>query len=152
MPKEKEKKVKKNPLLDAEEDTSKEEETAEDTADEAEEEAEESVEEKPVKKTAKVPVKAPVNIGEELKSDMTNVKNIIDAEPKVHFMVPLAEGEKAGTTHDVFINGYKYSVKKGVMVQIPESVFNLLADHYKITSEAGQAYRVDLDAGKQTAL
>lgn len=176
-PKKAAKPVKKNPLLEAEEDTSKEEETAEETqdesaedsAEEAEEEAEddsdsedsdesedeEEVEEaKPVKKAAAKPAApAPkVNVDDELKSDIARTKAVLDAEEKVHFMIPLAEGEKAGAFHDCFINGYRVSVKKGVMTMVPRSIAELLANHYQVTADAGADFRLDLNEKKQDAL
>lgn len=150
-------KVKKNPLL-ADEDTSEnEEETVEETADEVVEDAEEvDVEEeapaKPVKKAAPVAPVAKVNIGNELLSDIARTKKTLDAEPKIRFFVPLFEGEKAGSIHQCFINGYMFSVKKGVMTDVPETVAALLADHYKITGEAGADFRLDLSSNKQDAL
>lgn len=167
-PKKAAKPVKKNPLLEADEDTSTEEETAaEDTqdesaedseADEAEEgdneEAEEEVEvapKKAAKKAPEAPAKKPI-IGDELASDIARTKAVLEREEKVHFMVPLAEGEKPGATHDVFINGFKTTVKKGVMTMVPRSVADLLANHYKVTAEAGADFRLDLNDEKANHL
>ena len=163
---------KKNPLLDADEDTSTEEDTDveettdEDASEEADEEEveddaddseeEEEVEEKPVKKapakTASTAAKPKVNVADEAMSDIRTTKQILDAEEQVQFFVPLFEGEKPGAVHDCFINGHKVSVKKGIMTKVPASVAALLADHYKITAEAGADFRLDRNADKQNAL
>lgn len=161
----KEKDPKKNPLLDADEDTDVEEteeeatdeettdeDVSEDSDDSEDEEAEEEVE---APKKATAPAKAPapkVNVADQAASDIRTTKQILDAEEQVHFMVPLFEGEKPGAVHECFINGYKFAVKKGVMVMVPRSVAELLAEHYKINAEAGADFRLDLNADKQNAL
>lgn len=145
MPKETKKK---NPLLD--EDTSKEDgvkETDTEKVGKTKVDAGENTSPAPTKVGEKK-----VDIASAAKSDIQRTKAILDAEPKVRFLVPLAEGEKAGATHDCFINGYKYTVKKGVMMDIPSSIAELLANHYKIISEAGQEYRIDGDQKKEDAL
>lgn len=152
---------KKNPLLDADEDTSvNEEETADEAvsedADEAEDEGAEEeapvAPKKPVKAKVEAPVAPKVNIGNELQSDIRRTKAALDAEEKIRFFVPLFEGEKKGGIHQCFINGYMYPVKKGVMTEVPISIANLLADHYRITSEAGEDFRLDRDDKKADAL
>lgn len=138
--------AKKNPLLEEEEvlnDSEVEETTDETTEDE--------VDEKPTKKSVDTPTKRD-NTVEALNSDIKITKKIIDAEEKVQFMIPLAEGEKPGAVHDCFINGYHVAVKKGVMTFVPRSIAELLANYYKITSEVGQEYRIDNDSKKQDAL
>lgn len=65
-------------------------------------------------------------------------KKVLDAEPKVSFIIPLMPGEKEGAYEIVNINGYQVTIKKGVMVDIPRSVAMVLANHYQITMSAGQ--------------
>lgn len=62
-------------------------------------------------------------------------KEKLHSEPKVRMMIPLDPGEKAGSYRTVIINGYRFDVKKNVMVDLPQSVANLLADAYSITTE-----------------
>jgi len=64
-------------------------------------------------------------------------------EPKVSFIIPLADGEKPGASEIVNINGYQLNIKKGEMVEIPKSVASILADHYRITMNAGADKRID---------
>lgn len=160
----KEEKPKKNPLLDADEDTAEDtaEETADETTDEevdetdeseADEEAEDEAPKKATAPKASAPAEKPkVNADVELASDIRTTKQILEAEEKVHFMVPLFEGEKPGAVHECFINGYRYPVKKGIMVLIPRSIAELLSEHYKINAEAGADFRLDMNADKQNAL
>jgi hypothetical protein len=152
----KETKNKKNPLLD--EDTSNEEETGADSTEN--ESGDNQVDEKPKPKAPKKAGKAPapvapvakVDIAQAALSDIRATKQILDAEEQVHFLIPLAEGEKSGSVHDCFINGYKVTVKKGVMTKIPRSVAELLANYYKISSEAGADFRLDRNKDKEDAL
>lgn len=152
-----EKEPKKNPLLDSDEETSASEEAEEsDEVTELDEPEEEETEEAP-KKAPSAPSKpeeaAPkVNVAAEMLSDIARTKKILDAEEKVQFYVPLFEGEKPGSIHQCFINGYMVPVKKGVMTLVPQSIANMLADHFKINSEVGADFRLDLNENKQNAL
>lgn len=62
-------------------------------------------------------------------------KEKLSKEPKVRMMIPLDPGEKAGAYRTVIINGYRFDVRKNTMVDLPQSVANLLASAYRITSE-----------------
>lgn len=156
-----EKEPKKNPLLDADEETSDESQDSSQDSDEVTEldepEEEEQVEEAPKKapsapsKPEEKPVEK-VNVASEMLSDIARTKKILDAEEKISFYVPLFEGEKPGSIHQCFINGYMVPVKKGVMTLVPRSIAEMLANHFKINSEAGADFRLDNDERKQQAL
>jgi len=135
----KENKKAKNPLLGEE---------VEETTEEVVEEETEVV----ATPTATKAVSPKQNADDALLSDIELTKKILDKEEKVHFMIPLVEGEKPGAIHDCFINGAKFSVKKGIMTMVPQSIANLLAEHYKVGMEAGAAYRLDMNAEKQDRL
>lgn len=62
-------------------------------------------------------------------------KEILSKEPKVKMMIPLDPGEKAGAYRTVSINGYRFDVRKNTMIDLPQSVAQLIADAYRITSE-----------------
>lgn len=75
------------------------------------------------------------NIG--LEGMALETKIILAKQPKVGFVVPVDPGEKAGVaTRTVTINGYRFEIKKGVMVQLPQDVVTLLMDAYNYTAEA----------------
>ena len=76
----------------------------------------------------------------------------LDSEPKVTFLVPLAEGEDAGATDMVSINGCRYDVPKGQMIELPLSVMKILAEKYKINAEVGRALQVDRNSKVLEAL
>lgn len=162
----KEKDVKKNPLLDDEEETAAEG-AGESSDEEAEEGDTEEVAPEPAKKPAarttvrstgsKAAVPAEVaaparNTQEALLGDAKLTRDLLAKEPKVWFMVPLSPHEKEGAYEEVFINGYRTTIKKGVMVEIPRAVMELLANKYQIELEAGKDYRIDRNNRTEDAL
>lgn len=71
------------------------------------------------------------------------MKAHLAAQPKVSFLIPLGFGEKKGAYETVIMNGYRLNIMKGVMVEIPRQVAELLAESYQLTAEAGQEFAVD---------
>lgn len=85
-------------------------------------------------------------VGVPKNSSRNETQRILDAQPKVNFIIPLSDGEKPGAYETVNINGidgYKATIQKGVMVQIPLAVANLLAEKYRINMTVGEDIRVD---------
>ena len=66
---------------------------------------------------------------------LVDTKALLDLSPKVMFMVPLAADEKPGAEEIVQINGHKYTIKKGNMVEVPRPVMELLATKYRVEME-----------------
>lgn len=81
-----------------------------------------------------------------VEGDQLKTKRILMAQPKVRMMVPLDPGEKPGAYRTVIINGYRTDIKKNVMVDLPESIAQLLADAYRITSEVLDENPLNLSA------
>lgn len=82
-------------------------------------------------------------------ADALRTKAVLDKEPKVRFHVPLEPGERAGKSHEtVTINGYKYTIPKGVSVDIPEPVAKLLENYLGIKENVGLRYRLDQNEDK----
>jgi len=50
---------------------------------------------------------------------------------------------KSGSVWPVTQNGFKYLVPKGKMVDVPESVYEILANAINITASAGRELRID---------
>ena len=69
---------------------------------------------------------------------IADTKAILDHAPKVRFIVPLIPGEDPKVTETVQINGYKYEIKKGHMVEIPSPVADLIARKYQIEMDVAQ--------------
>ena len=80
------------------------------------------------------------------------MKASLDQQPKVSFLIPLGFKEKKGTIETVILNGYRFEIKKGVMVQIPKQVAEVLAESYELEMDAGEQFRTDrektLDDGR----
>lgn len=166
---------KKDPLLDDEEettDTGNGAGTTDSTEGDASDESEEEVPPTPVRArsnrtTAAPAARATASVAEKPAEPMegahTNAQKglLTDAEatrrtlakaPKVWFMVPLSPFEKEGAYEEVYINGYRTTIKKGVMVEIPQPVMEILANKYRIETEAGKEMRIDRDNRTEDAL
>jgi hypothetical protein len=61
------------------------------------------------------------------------------SEPKVSFFIPLAEGETKGATASPQVNGLRINIRKGVMVQIPKSLGDHMAESLNMTVEATES-------------
>lgn len=103
---------------------------------------------KPVEaKTMPVPTASAKN-----RDIIAETKAILEKQPKINFLVPLAEGEKPGAFDTVQINGYMLTIQKGVVVELPRSVAALLAEKYRIQMSAGESARIDRKTDVQEAL
>ena len=51
---------------------------------------------------------------------------VINEQPKVKVKIPVDERNKGMTHVDVVINGYRFTIKRGEAVEVPESVAELL--------------------------
>lgn len=96
----------------------------------------------PVKEVKEQPKKA---VEAKTKDVALATKAKLEQEEKINFYLPLADGEKVGAIETVTINGYRTVVKKGVMQQLPKSIVNILAEHLKISAEAGKQMLIDRD-------
>lgn len=76
-------------------------------------------------------------------------KRKLMSQPKVRMMIPLDPGEKPGAYRTVIINGYRFDVKKNVMVDLPEAVANLLSSAYSITSDVLDNNALNLSAASE---
>ncbi len=97
-------------------------------------------------------VKSGADLQQEYTSDIARTKAALEKQPKVTFMIPLAPGEKPGAYESVSINGYRLTIKKGAMVELPKQVAEMLADHYAVELNAGREYRTDRDSHVEEAL
>lgn len=103
--------------------------------------------------TARTGEVAPVqDITKLYNKDALRMKKHLAMQLKVRFMIPLSSGEKEGAYETWCGNGYKLTIKKGIMVDLPEQVANDLADHYAINMNAGREYKIDGDTKKENAL
>jgi len=109
---------------------------------------------KPQKK-AKLDIASPVGsveVDKVAKKSISNIEKRLNAQERFHIMIPLGIGEKKGASHEVCINGWVKSYPKGVMLEVPRTVFELLSECFKITSEVGKEWEVNRDSRTQAAL
>lgn len=64
------------------------------------------------------------------------MREILLAEEKVGFVIPLDPFEKPGSMESIIMNGYQLLIEKGKFVRIPISVAKLLADSHNVTMDA----------------
>lgn len=67
-----------------------------------------------------------------VKSDAEMVKEKLAKEKKVNFLIPLEKDEKFGVYEEIYINGYRLTIQKGVLVKLPKTIVKLLAEKYRI--------------------
>ena len=60
-------------------------------------------------------------------------------QPKVNVYIPLEDGEKKGTTRSVIINGWRVNIIKGVYVEVPRQVADILIQSQQAELEALQS-------------
>lgn len=142
-------KVVKNPIL--EDETVEEENEALEEVDEAAAMESEVIAQQVSKIPAKeqsvpaVPVAQPavVDLNKFHQDNVALTREKLMNGPKTFFVVPLAPGEKVGASETVNINGWKLTIKKGALVEIPIAVMKILANYYKVSIEAGQDKLID---------
>ncbi len=66
------------------------------------------------------------------------MKEYLDGCPKVAFLIPLSEGEQKGAYDTVCLNGYLMKIEKGVMMDLPKPVVEILANKYNVEMETAE--------------
>lgn len=79
----------------------------------------------------------------EFETRKDRIKNFLESQPKIKVFVPREFGEKAGSVLPVTINGYRYSILKGVMVDVPQGVYEVIQNSLEMTDRAGQEFLLD---------
>lgn len=91
------------------------------------------------------------------------MRDILVADERVPYIIPLASGESQPAVHIITMNGFSLGIKKGVSVTLPRRVVQFLMDNIQATSEAlsadnipnrqgGYGLRTDRDRSSQHAL
>lgn len=83
------------------------------------------------------------------------IKRKLANQPKMPIFLPLEAGERRGIAYrSVTINGYRCEVKKGMMVQVPQSIYEILMNSMNDTAESTEIEEnLDrADARKRSAL
>lgn len=93
--------------------------------------------------------------GVSLSEEALKVKAILAKEPRTPFFIPLDQGERPGSYRSVTINGYRCEIKKNVMVNLPQSLIQLLMQSMQVEAEAladNERNLNNADAGTRRAL
>jgi len=82
------------------------------------------------------PVKAPeTNFKQKFQNKIDMMKNHLENQPKVSILIPLEKGEKKGAAQPFCINGYRFTVPKGTMTQVPQQVAEMIAERFNVELE-----------------
>lgn len=91
----------------------------------------------------------PKNEVQEYQDRVAQTREKLMNGPKVMFMVPMQPGEKPGAVETVNINGFKLTIQKGVMVEIPVAMAKVLANYLQVEMNAGSDKLIDRDESKK---
>ncbi len=70
-------------------------------------------------------------------SKAERMKQHLAKQPKVRTIIPLEGKEKKGESFlTVILNGYRLNVPKGVYIDLPEQIADIVKQHYEQTDEA----------------
>ena len=81
-----------------------------------------------------------------------DMKAVLAAQKKVTIMVPYEPGEPKGTQLPVNINGYRINVPKGVYVEVPQTVAEIVMASQNVYQEASSAVVSQNDPSKPLRL
>lgn len=91
-----------------------------------------------------------------LRTDAQKMKAHLDAQPKVSIMIPFDAGvnpeQAKKIPFHVNLNGYAIDIPKGVYVEVPKQVAEIIKERLESEGKIGSEWRIDRDANKQQAL
>lgn len=103
--------------------------------------------------------KAPVpdkEVEKEWRGDAAKMKAHLEKQPKVSVMIPLEQGVAPEVAEKVpfvvNLNGYRFSIKRGVFVEVPQQIAEVVKERLESEGKIGSEYRIDRDPAKQAAL
>ena len=76
----------------------------------------------------------------------------LEAQPTVAIMIPLLQGEVAGSTESVILNGYRLNIRKGEYVHVPEQVARVIMESQQQTAQAIDNYFLMNAEGQSKAM
>lgn len=80
------------------------------------------------------------------------MRHKLASQPKVAIIIPLSPGEKEGSTESVILNGYRINVRKGIYVQVPQQVAQVIMESQQMTQEAINNYFLMDGSGVSNAM
>lgn len=92
----------------------------------------------------------------QLMTDARKMKEHLEKQPKVSMMIPFETGENPEQAKKVpfhvNMNGYAMDFPRGVYVDVPKQVAELIKERLESEGKIGSQWRVDRDASKADAL
>lgn len=92
----------------------------------------------------------------ELKADAKAMKEHLEKQPKVSIMIPFEVGENPENgkkvKFHVNLNGYAMDIPRGVYVEVPQQVADMIKARLESEGKIGSQWRIDRNPDKQTAL
>lgn len=90
------------------------------------------------------------------RTDVQKMKAHLEKQKKVSVMIPFDAGVKpedaAKVPFVVNLNGYRYEIKRGVFVEVPEQIAQVVKERLESEGKIGAEHRIDLDPSKLEAL
>lgn len=128
-----------------------------DSEDEVEETSEEVVNETPAPAAINATERVETKKAErELRADAKAMKAHLDKQKKVSIMIPFEVGENPENgkkvKFHVNLNGYALDIPRGIYVEVPEQIADMVKARLESEGKIGSEWRIDRDAAKQTAL
>lgn len=90
---------------------------------------------KPRAKASSVPPVAEVPVATRIATKAEQMKAHLEKQPQISILVPLERGEKKGAVQPFCLNGYRFTVPKGVMTMVPEQVAKMIAERFEVELE-----------------
>lgn len=80
---------------------------------------------------------------------VSDTKAVLDAQPRVRIIVPLEGSEKLGAFYPVTINCHRVNVPKGVYVDVPQAVADVVMESLNIYEQASAATGMRTDRNSE---
>lgn len=96
------------------------------------------------------------NADKALKTDAAKMKAHLDAQTKVSIMIPFEVGENPevgkNVPFHVNVNGHKMDIPRGVYVEVPMQIADMIKERLESEGKIGSQWRIDRDSKKVEAL
>ena len=90
---------------------------------------------KPLEKKKEPIIPSAIDVQVRVKTKAEQMKAQLEAQPKVSILIPLEKGEKKGAVQPFTLNGYRFTVPKGMMTQVPEQVAQMISERFNVELE-----------------
>ncbi len=109
-----------------------------------------------IEEEAPAPARAESPIEKKALTKAMLTKKHLDAQPKVMVFIPFEAGENAAMASKiklpVNINGYQFDIPRGVAVNVPMQVAEMIKERLESEGKAGRSARIDASEDRQIAL